>query len=161
MTLDQQIETLIREAPQDGTTPALVSAIAPVLKAFAEQLQHTEYYILQNLSENWLSTTLQRQVTETEAELRTVVYAYATLKDASSGYNYVKDPELMALPVPVIDILFRLNGMEGVDSTIFFDQINPEHPGVEVSRSDLNQSIQDHLTTMMMPSISNLPPDIA
>lgn len=158
MTLDQQIETLIREAPQDGTTPALVSAIAPVLKSFAEQLQHTEYYVLQNLSENWLSTTLQQN--EPEAKFKTVVYAYATLKDASSGYSYVKDPELMALPVPVIDILFRLNGMEGIDSTIFFDQASSAHPGVEVNRADLNQSIQNYLTMITQPP-SSLPPDIA
>ncbi len=159
LTLDQQIEALIREAPQDGATPAIVAAIAPVLKSFAEQLKHTQYYVLQNLSEQWLSTTIQQEI-DSELNQKTVVYGYTTLKEASTSFGGVRDPELMALPMPVIDILFRLNGMEGVDSTIFFDIPGNFTLGVEVYRSVLNDAIQQQLTGTV-PSISTLPPDIA
>jgi hypothetical protein len=155
MTLDEQINTLIREAPAGDAMPALVSAIAPVLKRFAEQLRYTEYYVLQNLNEQWLSTTLQQQG-DTEPILKTVIYGYGSLKDASGGWA-IRDPELMALPVPVIDILFRLYGMDGVDSVLFFDVPGK---GTEVFRLDLHAAIEQHLANLMQPN-PILPSDIA
>ncbi len=59
MNLENQLKILIDEAPQYGISPVVIQkAIAPVLQLFAEQLQHSEYYILQNLEENWVLTTI-------------------------------------------------------------------------------------------------------
>lgn len=159
MTLDEQINALIREAPTDDGMPALVSAISPVLKAFAEQLRYSEYYVLQNLNEQWLSTTLH-QPGDSEPILKTVIYVYGSLKDASANYGGTRDSELMALPVPVIDILFRLYGMEGVDSVLFFDVPGNFNQRIEVYRSVLQDAIQKHLADVFPPN-PTLPPDIA
>ncbi len=61
MDLDEQIQTLIQNAPQDGTTPALVEAIAPILKQLAGQLRHSQYYIPQTLNQEWAITTLENR----------------------------------------------------------------------------------------------------
>ena len=46
--LDQQIQSLIDDAPNDGVTPGLIKAIAPALKQLALNLRHEQYYILQS-----------------------------------------------------------------------------------------------------------------
>ena len=44
--LEVQIKQLVDTAPQDGKTPQLVTAIAPVLLHFATQLQRENFYVL-------------------------------------------------------------------------------------------------------------------
>jgi hypothetical protein len=61
MTLEQQIQTLIDGAPQDGRTPALIEAIVPALQEIALQLQHQQYYLLQNAEQRWLTTILSNR----------------------------------------------------------------------------------------------------
>lgn len=61
MDLDQQIRDLIENAPQDGSTPTLVEAIAPVLKLLASRLRHPEYYVAQTLDQEWAVTTLENR----------------------------------------------------------------------------------------------------
>ena len=58
MDLDSQIQTLVKEAPNDGVTSDAVIAIAPALKAIASQLKHPQYYILQTLDQSWVMTSL-------------------------------------------------------------------------------------------------------
>ncbi len=111
MDLDQQIQSLIENAPQDGSTPALVEAIAPALKQLAGQLRHSQYYIVQTVDQEWAVTSLQSRAQPNEE--KTVVYAYSTLKDVSSGPYPMHDPTMMALPVPVTHILFQMLALEG------------------------------------------------
>lgn len=61
MNIDQQIQELIDDAPQDGNTPALVATIAPVLKFLASQLRHNQYYIVQTLDQDWAITALENR----------------------------------------------------------------------------------------------------
>ncbi len=161
MDIDQQIQTLIDQAPQDGTTPAAVQTIAPALKLVAEQLKHREYYILQTLEQNWVMTTLSHR-TQPEQEKK-VIYAFPTVKDAaaapSGGQSSVgKDPNVMAFPLPVTHILFQMVAIPAIDSIVFFETPGNLAGGTEVMRQDLQQLIQLQLQRQQP---SPLPPDIA
>ncbi|MEW6493822.1 MAG: hypothetical protein AB1589_15130 [Cyanobacteriota bacterium] len=161
MDLEQQIQLLIDSAPQDGTTPKLVEAIAPVLKHLANQLRHLEYHILQTLDEGWVVTTLSNR-TQPEVE-KNVIYAFSTLKDAAD-FQSVSDPQLLALPIPVTHILFQMLALETVTSTVFFDTPGNLTAGIEVRRDDLQNLMYTQLQNSKFAPRSypsNLPPDIA
>lgn len=160
--LDRQIQLLIDQAPQDGITPQLVTAIAPILKLFAQQLHHSQYYILQTLDQDWLLTTLQNN-NQPDIQ-KTVLYAFSTLKDVALGPQPIRDsvrnPELMTLPVPVIDLLFQFNAIENLDSIIFFEIPGDPESGAELQRAEFQRMIQMHLQGLQQPN-PDLPPDIA
>jgi hypothetical protein len=157
MDLDAQIEDLKKNAPKDGTTGDAVSAIAPTLKAIAQQLKHEQYYVLQTLEQGWVMTTLNsRAQPETQ---KNVVYAHPTLKDAASGPVSVKDPQVMALPVPVIQILFQMLAMKPIDSIIFFDTSGQPGKGIEIRRQDIQALVQTQLRQAQQGS--NIPTDMA
>lgn len=146
MSLQDQIQALVREAPQDGKTPQAMQVIGPVLAQVAHNLNHLEYYILQNLGENWQITTLRHQ-TKPELE-KTVVYAYANLKDATHSCS---DPHLIAVPRPVVSLLFQLLAMKPVDSLIFFDNPKGQDEGFEVPRPAIQQLVQESLRQLVEP----------
>jgi hypothetical protein len=157
MNIDAQIQDLIENAPQDGVTPALVEAIAPVLTQIATQLKHPQYYIVQSLEQNWVVNIISQQ--DGSGLEQHVIYAFPSLKDVSSGPNSIKDPQLMAIPVPVTHILFQMVAMEGIDSVIFFEVPGNTLTGTQILRADLQTLIQTQLQGQMgAPSI---PPDIA
>ncbi|HEY9738582.1 MAG TPA: hypothetical protein V6D06_19950 [Trichocoleus sp.] len=140
MDLDTQVQTLIEEAPKDGVTGDAVVAIAPTLKAIAGQLKHTQYYILQTLDQGWVMTTLSNR---NEPDTRkNIVYAFSTLKDVASGPHSVKDPQVMALPVPVIHIIFQMLALKPIDSLIFFETPGNVSQGIEVRRQDVQNLVQ-------------------
>jgi hypothetical protein len=151
MSLQEQIQALVDEAPQDGKTPQAMQAIGPVLAQVAHPLSHLEYYILQNLRQNWQLTTLRHQ-SQPDLE-KTVVYAYANLKDATHSCS---DPNLIAVPKPVILLLFQLLAMKPVDSLIFLDYPQGQGSGYEVQRQAMQHLVQDSLRQFV-----EVPPDIA
>lgn len=156
MTLDDQITDLIQNTPSHLINPEAVAAIAPVLKAIAVQLKHTQYYILQNLEQSWVMTTLSNRTQPTAR--KNVVYAYPTLQDAAASQATIKDPQVMALPVPVIAILFQLLAMKPIDSLIFCEVPGQLGQGIEVRRQDLEALVQAQLTQTQAPPT---PSDIA
>jgi hypothetical protein len=156
--IDEQIQLLIDQAPQDGTTPALVEAIAPILKLLAGRLRHSQYYIVQTLEQDWAITILENR--EQPDMKKTVVYAYPSLKDVSASPYPLHDPQMIALPVPVTHILFQMVAMEAIDSTVFFEIPGNSDTGTEIQRQDLNQLIQSHLQ-QDAPVQPPLPPNIA
>ncbi len=161
MSLEQQIQVLIDNAPQDGTTPKVVEAIAPVLKLLATQLRHLEYHVLQTLDQGWVLTTLSNRA-QPEIE-KNVIYAFPTLKDAAD-FQSVSDPQIIAATVPVTHILFQMLAIDTVTSTVFFDTPGNLTAGTEVRRDDLQNLIQTQLQqTLSVPRSypSNLPPDLA
>jgi hypothetical protein len=161
MNLDQQIQVLIDNAPQDGTTPKIIEAIAPVLKLLASQLQHLEYHILQTLDEGWVLTTLSNRA-QPEVQ-KNVIYAFATLKDAAD-FQSVSDPQILAMPVPITHILFQMLALDAVTSIVFFDTPGNLTSGTEVRRDDLQNLISTQLQQRQPKPRSypsNLPPDIA
>lgn len=141
MDLQPQMQALIDEAPQEGGMPAAIRVIAPLLQALAEQrLKFEQYYILQNLQGNWQLTTLQhRQKPGLE---KTVVYGFANLQDATRSS---RSADLVALPVPVIPLLFQLLAIEPVDSILFLETMGDLDQGEEITRYELQQLIQTAL----------------
>lgn len=158
MNIDQQIQELIDNAPQDGSTPALVATIAPVLKFLASQLRHAQYYIVQTLDQNWAITSLENRA-QPGVE-KNVIYAFANLKDVAAGPYPMNDPQMMALPIPVTHILFQMLATEMIHSAIFFDAPGNTTAGTEIQREQLSALIESHLQQMQQPK-STLPPDIA
>ncbi|MBE9080125.1 hypothetical protein IQ241_23000 [Romeria aff. gracilis LEGE 07310] len=154
MNIDQQIQTLVNDAP-DPVAKQAVQAVAPMIKAIAERLKQLEYYILQAQQQGWLTTTLSsRQQPETS---KRVIYAFPTLQAAAEGQAAFADPNLMALPHPVAHILFQMLSMQPVDSVIFLEP-NARGQGIEIRRSDLKMLFRNQLQQLKRPSV---PPDIA
>lgn len=117
MNPEQQIQMLIEQAPQYGANPTDVQTIAPALLTIASRLKHPQYFILQTLEHNWLMTTLTHR---TQPNLsKNVVYAFSTLKDAAASPQAPNDPQVVALPTPIIQILFQMLAMKPVDSIVF------------------------------------------
>ena len=163
MDLDQQIQALIENAPQDGQTPEIVAAIAPAFKALAMQLHHSEYYILQTLDRRWLVTTLSNRA-QPSLE-KQVIYGFPTLKDATNGAYAPRDSQAIALPVPAIHILFQLTAIEKVDSLVFFETPNQLGSGTEVRREEIQNLIRTQLKQYResLPGSKprNIPPNLA
>lgn len=157
MDLDQQIQDLIDNTPDEGELPAAMVAIAPALKQIASQVKHLQYYILQTLDGQWAMSTLS-QNTQPQTT-RNVIHAYPTLKDTASGPYPVKDPQIIALPIPITHILFQMLAMPMIDSVIFFEIPGNLNTGTEVRRQDIYNLMQVYL--QQMPAQAPLPPDIA
>ncbi|MGF1494718.1 MAG: hypothetical protein ACFBSC_20180 [Microcoleaceae cyanobacterium] len=172
MDLDQQIQLLIENAPQDGTTPEVVKAIAPALKALAEQLQNSQYYILQTNDEQWVSTVL-RSLEQPEVE-KQVLYAYPTARDAAQQSQTASGMTTVAVPLPITHILFQALAIQPLDSIVFLEVPGSVESGVEVKREEIQGLVQAYLqryqenqvnasknSARVSPSTSQIPPDIA
>ncbi|BAY91833.1 hypothetical protein FDUTEX481_01176 [Tolypothrix sp. PCC 7601] len=157
MDLEAQIQLLIDNAPHDGITPQLVTAIAPALKAIAHQLSHSQYYILQSVESEWVLTTLSNRANPRLE--KHVIYAFPTLKDASLASSAGVEEQVIATEIPVTHILFQLVALETVDSIVFFETSGMSTNAVEVQRSDLQNRIQQQLQKKRSPR--QVPPDIA
>lgn len=157
MSLDKQIRDLIDNAPQDGTTPALIEAIAPVLKTFAARLRHTQYYVEQSLEKGWVINILEHS--SEPGVQKKIIYAFPTLQDLSLNSASHRDPQMIALPVPITHILFQMAAVEDLHSVVFFETPGNAEIGTEVQRSELQAAIQTYLHNQ--PIVPTLPPDIA
>lgn len=157
MNLDAQVRDLIDNAPQDGTTPGLIEAIAPVLKMFATRLRHSQYYVEQSLQKGWVINVVEHP--SAPGVQKKIMYAFPTLKDLSLNSTSHKDPQMIALPFPVVHLLFQLAAVENLDSIVFFE--TPENTGIgtEVQKSEMQAAIRTHLHAQSVTS--TIPPDIA
>ena len=154
MNLDPQIQELIDNAPQDGTTPALMQAIAPVIKAMAEKLKHPEYYVPRTVDGNWLMVTLKNR-TKPAVE-KHIISAYPTLNDAAVGSQIMSNPTIDPLPIPVTHILFHMLAMKTVDSVIFFETPDNLQNGVEIFRNTLQEKIKTHVQMLKQQGSSTI-----
>ena len=153
MNIEQQLQILVDDAAKQGISPLVIErAIAPVLKLFAQQLKHLEYYILQNLDEQWVLFTISdRQQVKSD---KTVIYAFPTLKDAAN-FQGSKDPSILAASFPVTHILFQLLSFKPVDSIIFLEQPGNLNAGTQIELDKLQSLIQQQIQ-----NLSNIPSDI-
>jgi hypothetical protein len=147
--LEKQIQLLIQNAPKDGITPKLVATIAPVLRVAAKNLRHPRYYILQNSEGSWVSTTLCNKANP-ELE-KQVIYAFPRLNDAIRSSHIEIKPQVVAKPIPIIDILFQLLAITPVDSIVFMETPGTNTNAVEVRRADLENMIQQTLQQHLPP----------
>ena len=156
MDLDTQIQSLIDDAPQDGVTPQLIAAIAPVLSNITHKLSHHHYYIHQNPQQSWVVTTLSKH-TNSVIQKR-VIYAFADLKYISPIYFLGLDDHVIAISMPVVDVLFQLVALESVDSIVFVESPYTESRSVEIRRVELHKQIENQLKKL--PPTVNIPDDI-
>jgi hypothetical protein len=160
MNLDQQIESLIQNAPQDGRTPELIRAIAPSLKKMAQQLQHLQYYILQSPQEQWLTTTLSNR--NQPQQEKTVIYAYANPHQAKHHAGLgPKSQDLTTLSIPTIHILFQLLALQPVDSLLFFEDPENLQSAIEVDRQEVQNLIKTQLQLYQREKRSGIPRNLA
>lgn len=157
MDLEAQIQLLIDNAPRDGMTPHLVAAIAPALRAIAQKLRYSQYYILQNSESSWVLTTLSNRANP-GLEKR-VIYAFPTIQDVSLISPDGLDPQMLAKITPVTHILFQLVALEPVDSIVFLETPGKTTHTVEVRRTELEKLMQKQLRQKRSPK--QIPPDIA
>jgi len=157
MELDQQVQELIDNAPQDGKTSALVVAISPALKAIAGQLQHKQYYVLKTEDEGWVVTPLSHR--SQPSLKKKVIYAYPTLVDAKASFPDSKDSKVLTISIPVIHILFQMLAMKTVDSTVFFETPKKLDNAIEVTQQRLASAIKQAYKNAQ--SHSQPPSDIA
>ncbi len=159
--LDQQIQILVDNAPRNNVAPEVIHAIAPVLKAFAQQLKHTEYFVVQNLNQQWVITILNRKQSDDSNVEKRMIYAYAALEDVKKGPAPMQrnDPNLMAIPMPITHILFQLVSMKQIESVIFLDTPGQTSRGVEVRRQDVELAIKMQL--QQTQGVGAVPPDFA
>jgi hypothetical protein len=149
-SLEQQMQQLIVDAPQDGKTPQAMAAIAPILLQVAQQFGQSEYYILQSIQQNWQITTLQNR---TQPDLtKTVIYGYAELKDATQAG---RDPNLMAQAIPALDLLFQFISLPNINSLILLERQSGETQSLEIHQSELKQLIQKQLQATFHPEDSS------
>ena len=162
-TLDQQIEAIISEAPNDGITVSLVRAIAPLLKQTASQLKHPKYHVLQGRDDGWVITTLSNR-TQPELE-KSVIYAFPTIEDAQAKLSSNQGHEIKVVGIPVIQILFRLIALQRVESAIFFEERGNSKQGTEIPCHDFRTQVQAYLAAYQSQQRSRgaspLPPTIA
>ncbi|PLZ54475.1 hypothetical protein, partial [Fischerella thermalis] len=123
----------------------------------AHKLSHSQYYILQNLDEELVLTTLSNRGNPQEE--KQVIYAFPTLQDIPRSYSAGLDPQVIAAPIPVTHILFQLLALEPVDSIVFFDTASTNTNGIEVKRTDLQHLVQQQLQQNQPKN--QVPPDIA
>jgi hypothetical protein len=157
MDLEAQIQLLINDAPKDGVTPHLVSAVAPLLVAIAQKLRHSHYYIPQDSEGRWVLTTLSHR-SHPGIEKR-VVYAFPTIQDVSLISYAGLDPQMSAKITPVTHILFQLVALEPVDSILFLETPGKTTHTHEVRRADFLKRLQQELQKQRSPK--TIPPDIA
>ncbi|MBE9167843.1 hypothetical protein IQ238_10030 [Pleurocapsales cyanobacterium LEGE 06147] len=154
MELEQQLKILIDDASNYGVSPLVMQrAITPVLALLAQQLDHVEYYVLQNLEEDWILTTIRNQA-QPEREKK-VIYAFATLQDAAT-FQGSADPNILAVSLPVTHILFKLFPLQQVDSIIFLKTPGNLQSGTEIERAKLQLLIQQQIQ-----QLNKIPPNIA
>lgn len=159
MDIDQQLQDLIDGAPPEADLKQAIQAVSPVIKGVAKQLDHAQYFILQSVSKQWLQATIAHKNNPSQA--KRVIYAYPSLAAAAGDKLAKSNPGLMALPIPVAELLFRLPSIEPVDSLIFLET-DARDQAIEVKRTEIKTLFQNQITqTMRSPSQSRLPPDIA
>ena len=157
MDLDQQLENLIQEAPQYGVpAPVMQHGVIPVLKSYAQQLDHQEYYLRQTIDEDLLLTVLAN--TQNPQQEKTVIYAFPSVKDAAN-FQGSEDPQVVAQVFPVGQILFQMFTMKEVDSIIFIDRPNDLKQNKEIYCKVLQNAIQEQLKNLLTPN--SIPNNIA
>jgi hypothetical protein len=153
MELEQQLDRLSEDASRYGIpTPIFAQAVSPVIALFAKQLQHLEYYILQNLDSDWVMYTIQNQQEQSEKK---VIYAFTSVKDAAT-FQGTADPNLLAMAIPSVQLLFQLFALQDIDSLIFLETPGNLSQGTIIERERLLDIVQQQIR-----QLNPIPPDIA
>jgi hypothetical protein len=152
MDLEQQLQMLVEESPKYDVPAAIMSAIInPVLKSFAQELKHLEYYIPQTKGGDWVITTLTNR--EESNLQKKVIYAFANLSNALSFSDKLSQ-ETIPVALPVVRIIFQLLALDQVDSMVFM-----EHEGNLEQGSEIKQSTVQKLVEAQLRQLNNIAPN--
>lgn len=154
--LNQQVKLLIEQAPNYGVSSQSMAAIAPVFQQLATQLKHQQYYIPQSMDHQWVVTTLSNR--QQPDRTQQVIYAFADLNDVTVSTWTPENQQLVALAVPVIDILFQMMAFKAIDSVVFLDTPGDVQMGTEILSSEVQALVRQHILQLRSRS---MPPDIA
>ena len=150
MKLNQQLQNLVDEAPTYGV-PAIImeSGVIPIISAFAQQLDFSQYYLRQTVDNNLLLTILGSP-DDPNVEKK-VVYAFPSVKDAQEfpDSKLDDDASIIAEELPVTQILFQMFTMKGVDSVIFLDKPQDYKQSKEIYCHKLQSAIKQNLTNLV------------
>lgn len=156
MTLNEQLNSLMKEAPRYGVPEVVMAQIViPVINLFANQLTHLEYYILQTPEGDWLINVLSSR--QDSQQQKTVVYAFADRQDAIQS---LQSSGVTAIPaaLPVAELLLQLLSLGEVDSLIFWDTPGNLSEGAEISCQEFQNLIEESLSRL---TAADIHPDIA
>jgi hypothetical protein len=148
MDIPAQVQALIEEAPPDATMQEGIQVVAEVLGQVASGLGHQQYYILQNLENQWQITTLEHRA-QPEMQ-KNVLYAYGHLTDAT---QFGQAADLIAVPVQTLPLLFQFFSLNAVDSLLFVDEANQLDQMKELSRADLQAVVQASLQEQLQGDV--------
>jgi hypothetical protein len=149
MNLDQQVQALIQDAPDDPEMRQITRIFIPMLKRLASRRGHLQYHVVQTDAGEWLRLSLVNR-TQSSQE-KTAIYAFSTAEDAKRSIESGQSPPCDAVQVAVIDLLFKFFALNLGDSLVFFETPGNRTKGFTVSRSDFEDALYE----------SKLPPDIA
>ena len=155
MTLNQQLQQLVEEAPDYGV-PAIImqNGVIPIIKAFAQQLNYSQYYLRQTLDDNLLLTILASE--QNPEREKKVIYAFPTVKDAQNfPDSKMNDSNIVAQELPVTQILFQMFTMKGVDSIIFLDRPDDYQQSKEIYCYKLQSAIKQNLSNLVNTNSPN------
>jgi hypothetical protein len=154
MKLEQQLEIIIKDAPQYGIPSVIMEqGVIPVLRNYGKKLRESEYYILKTAEDQLLLNTLTN-ISQPSLEKK-VIYLFAMVKD---GLNFSEKSEQKVYPKPIFvtDILFQLFALKAADSLIFVEKDQRQY---EVNRSQLQELVETNLKNLVKPR--NIPPNFA
>lgn len=156
MNMEQQLQILIQQGPSYNIPVAVMEkAVVPVIRQFASQLQHQEYYLKQALTGQLVVTKIVN-LPDSQRE-KNVIYAFPTVRDTNNFQGNMDEPDTIAVPLPVTHILFQLFPIQDVDSIIFMEISEDLNSFVEVDRAYLYQIIDEQISQLSRP----IPTDIA
>ena len=92
---------------------------------------------------------------EEKESFKKVIYGFSSVKDADN-FQENKDNDVLAIPIPITHILFRLFSLTSIDSMVFFTEPGNFKTAIELKRNDLQNLIQQQLKQLV-----NIPNDIA
>ena len=155
MDLEQQLQNLISEAPQYGVPASIMEyGVVPVLRTYAQQLDHQKYYLRQTLENNLVLTVLTNHQNPTIE--KKVIYAFPSVTDAAKfPDSNIDDANVVAQEFPVGQILFQMFTMKDIDSIIFVDQPNNYQQSKEIYCEKLQTAIKAHLKLLMGQNYQN------
>lgn len=158
MSLQQQLEALIEESPMYGVpSEVMAKAITPILKSFADQLEHLEYFLLESVDQSWVISIFE-SASQPKLEKK-VIYAFPTAEDAIKSQEK-PNPEIVAKPIPITHFLFQLFAVKQIDSIIFMDKVNNSLQSKEIYRSQLAYALAESLQQIKSEP-TNIPPNYA
>jgi hypothetical protein len=139
MDIQAQVQTLIDEAPSDAAAQEGIRIVAVILGEVAQTFKHPQYYVLQSFQQQWQVTTLQHHAQDVQ---KTVLYAYGHLADAT---RVGRSEDLIAVPVPIVQLLFHFFSFNEVESLLVVDEANQLEQIQELKRQDLQTIVENAL----------------